>query len=187
MKTVIPFAHQLLKENINEGDIVIDATCGNGNDTLFLAKIVSNLGFVYAFDVQKQAILSTKKLLDKHQFYSINYIQDSHAHMDKWIPAHLKGKISGVIFNLGYLPKSDKKIITKGISTIQAIELSLQYLKKDGVVILVIYHGHKGGKEEKELVLQYVQNLKQDQYHVLKYEYINQINNPPFVIAIQKR
>ena len=63
----------------------------------------------------------------------------------------------------------------------------MKRLNKHGLLILVIYHGHEGGKEEKDAVLNYVTQLDQKEYHVLQYQFINQKNDPPFVIAIEKR
>lgn len=187
IKRIIPFAHDLLSNAIKENDIVIDATCGNGNDTLFLCNLVGNSGHVYAFDIQASAIESSQEKTTAENFDHVTYILDSHAKMDSYIPEELHGKISGAIFNLGYLPRSDKKIITQPATTIEAIDKSLGFLKKNGLVIVVVYHGHDGGKEEKHSVLQFTENLAQEDYAVLKYQFINQKNNPPFVLAIQKR
>ncbi len=52
--------------------------------------------------------------------------------------------------------------------------------------MLVIYHGHPGGKEERDMVMDYVRQLPQKYIHVLKYEFLNQQNDPPFVIALEK-
>jgi len=184
---IIPFAHQLLKNSVHEGDTVIDATCGNGNDTLFLAKLVGKEGHVYAVDVQEQAIKTTKNLLEQHHCNYITYIHDNHANIKQFLPNELYGTIGGVVFNLGYLPKSDKQIITKGSTTVEAIKTLIKYIRKHALIVIVIYHGHEGGKEEKEMVLSFVKELDQSYYSVLKYEFINQINNPPFIIAIQKK
>ncbi len=186
LKRIIPFAHELLTRSVRVGDIVVDATCGNGNDTLVLCGLVGREGHVYAFDIQKQAIDTTRSLLQDHDFTNVTYIHDSHAKLAQYLPKNLKGKLGGAIFNLGYLPRSDKKIITKGESTIQAIETLLEYIREEALVVIVIYHGHEGGAEEKEAVLNYVQKLDQKKFAVLKYEFINQKNNPPFVVAIEK-
>lgn len=187
IKRMIPFAHDLLSNTIENGDVVIDATCGNGNDTLFLCELVGEAGHVYAFDVQATAIENSKVKTIAENFENVTYVLDSHAMMDTYIPENLHGNISGAIFNLGYLPRSDKKIITQPTSTIEAIEKSLDFLKMNGLVIVVVYHGHEGGTEEKDSVIQFTENLAQEDYAVLKYQFINQRNNPPFVIAIQKR
>ncbi|TXL58174.1 methyltransferase domain-containing protein [Cerasibacillus terrae] len=184
---ILDFSHQLLKDCIKEGETVVDATCGNGNDTLFLSKLVGKTGQVYAFDIQEQAITQTKQLLEENKQVNVTLILDSHANMEKYLPETIKGKLGGAIFNLGYLPHSDKTIITKGNTTIRAIDILLDYIKKDGIIVLVVYHGHIGGKREKDLVLDYVTNLNQSYYQVLEYGFINQKNNPPFIIAIQKR
>lgn len=186
LKRIIPYTHQLLENSVEAGDVVVDATCGNGNDTLLLSRLVGESGHIYAVDVQEQAIESTKRLLASNNRTNVTYIHDSHAKLDQYLPDDSRGKIGGAIFNLGYLPRSDKQIITHGDSTIAAVETLLQYIRKKALVVLVVYHGHEGGPTEKDTVLSYVRGLDQKKYAVLKYQFLNQQNNPPFVIAIEK-
>ncbi len=94
--------------------------------------------------------------------------------------------VAAAIFNLGYLPGSNHDIITRPHTTIQAIENILKLLKVGGLIVLVIYHGHPGGKEERDKVIDYVSQLPQKYVHVLKYAFLNQQNDPPFVIALEK-
>lgn len=187
LKGILNYAHHLLEISINEGELVIDATCGNGNDTLFLSKIVGNDGHVLAFDIQAQAIQNTKQLIKENDVQNVSVIHDSHAHINQYLSGEINHIIGGAVFNLGYLPRSDKTIITEGESTITAVDTILQYLKKDGVIVIVVYHGHDGGKDEKEMILKHVVHLDQQKYNVLKYGFINQKNNPPFIIAIEKK
>src|SRR5690625_4655614 len=186
LKRIIPYAHHLLETSVKEGDVVVDATCGNGNDTLLLSSLVGETGTVYAVDVQEQAIETTKKLLTENERSNVEFIHDSHANLEQYLPESLKGTLGGAIFNLGYLPRSDKQIITQGESTIAAVETLLEFIRKKALVILVVYHGHEGGAEEKDAVLSYVKQLDQKKYAVLQYKFLNQQNNPPFVIAIEK-
>lgn len=183
-KGVITFGHELLEKVVQKGEVAIDATCGNGNDTLFLSKLVGEKGHIYAFDIQKQAIENTKKMLEEHGQYHVTYVQDSHVYIDQYVKEEA---IGGAIFNLGYLPRSDKTIITKPDSTILALEKILAKLKKGGLCVLVIYSGHPGGKEEKDAVLSYATHLDQRNYTVLQYRFINMVNDPPFTIAIYKK
>src|SRR5699024_11281321 len=106
---------------------------------------------------------------------------------NSYVDPKLAGHLGGAIFNLGYLPKSDKKVITKGESTTAAIESILPQLKKKGLVILVIYHGHDGGKDEKNAVLNYVIHLDQKKYKVFSYGYINQKKNKTIIVDLQKK
>lgn len=181
---ILTCAHTLLKESLKEGDTAIDATCGNGNDTLFLSQTVGPSGKVYGFDIQEQAIKKTKEKLQENDRQNVSLIQDSHGKIPDYIKEDLFG---GAIFNLGYLPKSDKTIITKPHSTLAAVEAILDKLKTGGLVILVIYYGHAGGIEEKEVVLSYTSQLNQKEYQVLQYKFINQQNHAPFLIAIEKK
>jgi len=186
LKGIIPFAHQLLENSVKQGDTVVDATCGNGNDTLFLSELVGKTGHVYAFDIQEQAIQTTKSVLQDNDRH-VHVIHDSHAKIDQYLPKELENKLAGAIFNLGYLPRSDKQIITKSESTILAIETLLRFIKRGAIIVIVVYHGHTGGKTEKDAVLDYTEKLDQKQFAVLKYQFINQKNNPPYVVAIQKK
>lgn len=183
LQRVLQYAQFLLKETVESGDIVVDATAGNGYDTTFLAQLVGENGHVFAFDVQQQAIDSTnKRLTEAGMADRVSTILDGHQNVAQYV----QKPISAAIFNLGYLPGSEHQIITKPNTTLQAIESLLKLLKVGGMIVLVIYYGHEGGKEERDQVIEYVSSLPQKKVHVLRYEFINQKNDPPFVIALEK-
>ncbi len=112
--------HNLLEKKLTKGDFVIDATVGNGQDTLFLAKKVGRQGGIFGFDVQQQAISSTQLLLKQNQFENFCLFHANHSDMDIYIPQQQHGKIKLIMFNLGYLPGSDKTIITQTNTTLIA-------------------------------------------------------------------
>ncbi|RKD34535.1 tRNA (mnm(5)s(2)U34)-methyltransferase [Thermohalobacter berrensis] len=177
-------AKWIIEKKIKVGSVVVDATVGNGHDTFYLAEKVGKEGKVYGFDIQDSALLNTKKrLVNNNVFDRVELIKDSHEKLD----AYVKEKVDLVIFNLGYLPGGDHSIVTKPESTIKAIEKSLLALKKYGILLVVAYYGHKGGKEEKEKVENYLRNLDQKQFNVLKFDFINQINNPPILFGVEKK
>ncbi|UOW66531.1 tRNA (mnm(5)s(2)U34)-methyltransferase [Paraclostridium bifermentans] len=174
----------LLEDVINEGDIVIDATMGNGYDTKYLAEKVGENGFVYSFDVQEEAIKSTKKRLEKAGLIDrVNLILDGHQNMDMYV----NKEVSCVMFNLGYLPRAKHQVITKPETTLEAIKKSLELLKPNGIVSIAIYTGHEGGMEECDEVFGYVSKLDQSEYSVLNCNFVNQINHPPRLIMIEKK
>ncbi|WP_234400669.1 class I SAM-dependent methyltransferase [Virgibacillus senegalensis] len=187
MKKVIPFAHDLLEQTINPGDIAIDATCGNGHDTLVLSKLVGDKGTVFAFDIQNQAIERTKQLLDQASVQNVQLHMVDHQYAPDYISEEDYGRIGGAIFNLGYLPGSDKQTITTPESTIAAVDSIAALLKQGGLIAIVVYYGHQGGEREKQALLDYVSSLDQKKFSVLQYAFINQQNNPPFLLAVQKR
>ncbi len=184
LKGATQIVNYLLPQWVHEGDVVIDATCGNGNDTLTLANLVGTNGKVYGFDIQELAIASTEKKLIKNEVFDrASLICDSHALMKE----HVKEEVDFIIFNLGYLPRADKTITTLVDSTLKAIEAGLDLLKLHGIMVVVIYPGHEEGYQEKNAVLEYVQNLEQQHVDVMKIDFINQKNNPPIVIALEKK
>ena len=183
LERVLQYAQTLLKSAVTDGDIAVDATAGNGHDTLFLAQLVGDDGFVYAFDVQKQAVDATlHRLLDNALEHRALVLKAGHENVAKYV----NKPVAGAIFNLGYLPGSDHEVITRPNTTIQALESLLKLLKVGGIIVLVIYHGHEGGKEERDEVIRFVSELPQKYIHVLRYEFLNQKNDPPFVIALEK-
>lgn len=186
LKTALRFSHELLEEVIELGDTVVDATMGNGNDTLFLAKLVGEKGLVYGFDVQEQALENTTERLEKENSFSqARLLLQGHETIETTLLPD--EKVKAAIFNLGYLPKGDKSVVTNELTTIRALEALLLRLEKSGRIVLVIYDGHDEGKIEKEEILNFVSKVEQEKFSVLNYHFINQRNNPPSLICIEKK
>ena len=106
-------AHAFLSEVITKEDIVVDATMGNGYDTLFLAQLAKK---VYAFDIQEQAIKQTAKRLAEAKVDNVELLLTGHENVGQYIKS-----TKAAIFNLGYLPSADKSVITQPHTTIQAL------------------------------------------------------------------
>lgn len=185
---ILPFARQLIEKTVSHGDCVVDATLGNGHDTLFLAHLIGESGMVFGFDIQEEAVSNTqKRLLDEQLADRVTLFHKGHEHILTSIPESHHGKIKAAIFNLGYLPGGDKSIVTTPSTTISAIKQLLEIMAPEGIIVLVIYHGHQEGAIERDALLPFVKHLDQKAAHVLQYQFINQENNPPFIIAIEKR
>ncbi len=147
-------AHRWLKEHLENDYVCIDATCGNGNDTLFLAERCMK---VYAFDIQHQAIENTQKRCA--HLNNITYFEMSHAFMEKVIHE----AVDCIVFNFGYLPKADSSIITQKDSSLAALDASMKLLKPNGYLILCCYVGHMGGQEETDAIFTWMnfQNIEE--------------------------
>ncbi|ASJ54265.1 MULTISPECIES: tRNA (mnm(5)s(2)U34)-methyltransferase [Brevibacillus] len=180
---VLEVARKLIRERVQVGETVVDATMGNGNDTLFLAQLVQEEGKVIAFDIQPQAIEKTRERLEREGLANrVEMKLASHEEIDK-----LEISAAAIMFNLGYLPGGDKEITTQASSTIQAIQSGLRVLRPGGIMTVMIYWGHPAGETEKEAVEAFCHELSQLDYLVLKYQYINQQNQAPFLLAIERR
>jgi len=180
--SIMQYGKELIKGRVKEGDFVIDATCGNGYDTVFLAELIGTHGRVFGFDIQEKAIQQTKRnLVEKGLSDRVQCIHDSHANIKKWV----NSPIHAAIFNLGYLPGSDKIVTTKGEFTITALKNILELLTKNGIILLIIYTGHDQGKEA-IMIETWLQNLSQKEFSVMRVSFLNQLNNAPYLIAIEK-
>lgn len=185
---ILPFARTLIQRAVHEGDITVDATLGNGYDSLFLANLVGESGRVYSFDVQEDAILASKARLAHHGLSErVTLFHEGHENVSTCIPPVHHGKIKAAIFNLGYLPGSDKSVVTKPVTTISAVGQLIEIMAPGGIIVLVIYHGHPEGAVERDYLLRYSKQIDQNIAHVLQYQFINQKNKPPFIVAIEKR
>lgn len=187
--SVLSFAHQLIEKRLQAGEPALDATIGNGNDTLFLAKTVGARGHVYGFDVQQAALDRTRLRLQEASFPSDSYtlFQQSHAQLDQHLPKKCHGRIGAVTFNLGYLPGGDTSIITQKTETLSALKTACKWLRSKGLITIVLYPGHAGGKSEATAVRAWAMHLPQAQFQVLCYQMINQPTTVPYLIAIEKK
>ncbi len=183
IKKIAELTRLYLQMIIKEGDQVVDATAGNGFDTLYLAGIVGKSGHVYAFDIQSEALAITqKKLIATDLADRVTLINDGHEKLDLYV----KVQVTAVIYNLGYRPGGCREKTTKQATTIKSLSKALLMLKNKGLAVLVIYPGHGEGKIEKDQLLKYCGRLSPREYNVLHLYLANQPNEPPELLVIQR-
>ncbi len=181
---ITSFVHHFLEDHVQPGDFCIDATMGNGNDTVLLSRLAGEQGKVVAFDIQQMALDNTLMRFQAEICASIyEVILDSHETMSGYAKEE---SVSCITFNLGYLPGGDHAKATRADSSIRAIETGLALLKKKGLMTVCIYSGGDSGFEEKEAVLSYIKGLDAKKYLVIISEYANRPNNPPIPVLIIK-
>ena len=163
--SLVNAAHDLIRNSLHPGDIAIDATVGNGHDTVFLAEQISPSGQVYGFDIQQAAIDSTREKFRQTRLSNcLTLIRASHAEMSEKIPADLHGKINAIMFNLGYLPGGDKSVITLTDSTLTALTVATRILACNGIITLLAYPGHQGGDLETDQVKNWCERLDTQEF-----------------------
>lgn len=146
-------AQKLATEILRPGDIAVDGTAGKGRDTACLAQAVGPAGHVHAFDIQPEAIASTRNLLEAAGLNGhVTLHLRSHAQLADVLTAEQRGRVGVAIFNLGYLPGGDTAIITQPASTDRALRTAYDNLRPGGRLISVAYTGHPGGPEESDIV-----------------------------------
>jgi len=156
----LKLAHLYWKDHLKKNDIAIDCTIGNGYDLLFLAKCILPLkGMLYGLDIQKKAFVNSSFLINK------NFTQKERENINLFLRSHenfnfLKEKCSLFVYNLGFLPGSDKKIKTDPETTISSVDNALKHLAIDGAISIMCYPGHDDGKVEMELLIKKINSLK---------------------------
>ncbi len=181
--SALQIIQHVLKLHVQKGDICIDATAGRGRDTLFLSGLVGESGHVTAFDIQQEAVDSTRELLLKNQKSNFDVILDSHANMQNYFQT---GTVSCITFNFGWLPAGNHHIFTKPESSIEAIRQGLRLLKPDGIMTLILYYGRETGFQERDALLEFLPTLDSNLYTVIEMPFVNRQNCPPIPIVIFK-
>lgn len=156
---IVRIAHDLLESLVNKNDIIIDATLGNGYDSLFLSNLVTK---IIGFDIQEMAINNSKETLKN--ITNVKLILDSHENYHKYIQNY-----DGVIFNLGYLPTGDKLITTTSKTTISTLEKMINdHTAK--FILIVVYPKHPQGQIESQDLLKYIKNIKSYSVELINYD-----------------
>ncbi len=185
-------AQRLVAERVSPGDAVVDATCGGGVDTRFLAGLVGPHGIVYGFDVQPEALARTRGRLSplaaEGRLPGLRLVLGSHSLMAEHVDRALHGRISAVMFNLGFLPggETDKTVISRPETTLPALDASLALLRPGGVLTAVLYPGHPGGRQEAEAVEAWAGALPQSLGQAMLYR-MAQKPDAPYLVAAEKK
>lgn len=178
------WCHEMIRSQVPRGGLYIDATMGNGNDTLMLCELAGKEGRVLAFDIQEKAINTTKELLQSKGYVErATLIKDGHENLDKYVQT---SSVDAICFNFGYLPGGDHSIKTTPKTSLAAISKGLKVLKSGGMMSLCIYSGKDTGFEEKEHILSYLKELPSREFTVILNEYFNRGNHPPMPVFIFK-
>lgn len=167
LPTPVEWSRELIRARVESGGWVVDATAGNGHDTLLMAQCVGPSGRVFAFDLQPAAISATQaRLNEAGSLEQCTLILDGHQHMARLLPAEANGKLAAIMFNLGWLPGQDKNCITRADTTLQALQTSIEWLQPGGLLTIVVYPNHDGGDEESRAVADWALALSDKTFEV---------------------
>ena len=167
----VEVSHRFVGSLVSEGDHCIDATLGNGHDTVFLAQLVGTSGHVLGFDVQETAVKNTQTQLLRLQLQDVVTCHHSgHEIIDRRLRSLGWDSIQLAMFNLGYLPGSDRIVITQSETTMMALQACLSALSPRGAISIVSYRGHAGGVDEYNTIEEWFRMLPCDEFFTLRYE-----------------
>jgi len=167
----VEVSHRFARSLVSEGDRCIDATLGNGHDTVFLAQLVGASGHVLGFDVQERAVSNAQaRLLGLQLQEAVSCYHCGHELIDSRLRSLGWDSVQLAMFNLGYLPGSDRSVITRSKTTLLALQLCIGALSNRGAISIVAYRGHADGIEEFSAVDAWFQKLASDKFYTLRYE-----------------
>ncbi len=179
----VQMARQLLADNLPGARCVVDATAGNGRDTLFLAEKTAPQAAIWAFDIQTSALANTAKLLAEHGLAAkVRLVSECHSRIQR----HIREPVDIVMYNLGYLPGGDHALATAPATTVASLAAVLPLLAPGGLISIVAYPGHPPGRIENEAVRSLLATLPQSEYTVGCWSMLNQKNDPALLYIIQR-
>ncbi|XP_077253801.1 S-adenosyl-L-methionine-dependent methyltransferases superfamily protein isoform X2 [Tasmannia lanceolata] len=169
-------AHLVWRNLLCKGDAVVDATCGNGQDTLALLKMVadeSGNGCVYGMDIQNSALENTSSLLDvianPNERKLVKLFPLCHSRMEDVVPEG-----------------GDKSIITTSKTTLPALQAASRILGSGGLISILVYVGHPGGRDELETVQAFASGLSVETWVCCKFEMLNRPTGPVLILLSKK-
>lgn len=182
-KSARHWAEELIRQAVEPGARVIDATMGNGYDTQWLAELVGESGHVYGFDIQLEAVNRTRDRLAAAGLENrATLFHAGHEHI-----AELVGEpVDAAVFNLGWLPGTDKALRTRAETTLTAVNAALDRLKEGALMTICVYPGHPEGRDELDRLIAWGGALPGEKYDVMARAYLNQSGDPPVLIAVKK-
>lgn len=176
-------AADYMKRTIREGDTVVDATMGNGKDTLFLAELVGKTGHVHAFDVQPEAVERTReRVIEAGYEDRVSLHLAGHETMKE----HVKPGVQAIMFNLGWLPGAVHAVTTLTRTTLEAAQSACELIAPGGIVTICVYPGHDEGKRELCALDEWAASLGVRTYNILRHHFVNAPLYTPQLFLIQK-
>lgn len=176
------WAAELVEQALYPGTLAVDATMGNGHDTLWLCGLVGENGHVYAFDVQREAVDRTRALLEgEGRSERATLFCEGHQHMAELVPE----RVDAVMFNLGWLPGAMHSVTTMTETTLAAVDAALSILKPEGLLTVCVYPGHDEGTRELNALLKWASTLDSKRWDAMLRCYVNQSNDPPQLLAVK--
>mgnify|MGYP000756219540 CR=1 FL=1 len=184
--TAVKFVQDFLAARLVHPRLCVDATCGNGGDTAFLCNLTAPAGRVLAFDVQPEAIRSTRARLEQADVPADRYslICGSHADLLQYVQP---GTADAVMFNFGWLPGADHGVFSTAQSSIPALQAALQAVRPGGIVSAILYSGAVIGSDEKQAVLRFLRALPLKSFTVLVCDFANWAETAPLPCLILKK
>lgn len=178
-------AHRLWEEHVRPGDIVIDATCGNGNDTLQLAQLAltAHSGTLYAMDIQLEALEKAQhylqELISLEEFSRIKFVEGCHSQFPKEIQPD---SVKLIVYNLGYLPGGDKSVTTRVESTKRSLLNAMELIQVDGLICVTCYPGHAEGEREQSELIEFVSTLDSQKWECSHQRWLNRPKSPTLLL-----
>ena len=181
--TAVELTHRFLRSTLAPGGLYLDATCGNGGDTAFLCRLVGKEGRVLGFDIQPEAIASTRQNLARKGLAAELHC-DSHANLLQYVQP---GTVDAVMFNFGWLPGADHGVFSHAQSSIPALEAALEALRPGGVLSAILYSGKVIGSDEKTEILQWMRSRPLKQCTALVCGFANWADTAPLPCFLLKK
>lgn len=169
-------SHYIIEQFLENKNIAIDATLGNGYDTDFLSK---NFNKVYSFEIQEEACRNYSEKKPEN----VSIINDSHHLLKKYVT----DQVDCIMYNLGFLPGGDKEITTMSETSLSSISEGLELLNHGGLMAICLYRGHAEGKEEENVIIPYLKELPKPKFGVMYHEFLNRSDDAPILIVIERK
>ncbi|MCL5057722.1 MAG: methyltransferase domain-containing protein [Actinobacteria bacterium] len=181
--SAVQWARVFIRPALGNGGTAVDATAGNGQDTVFLAEGVGPEGRVYSLDIQEEALSKTRLLVSGRGLSErVKTILGGHQLLDRLVVA----PVDAVMFNLGYLPGGSRAVVTAPDTTAAGIKAALSIIRPGGRISIVVYTGHPGAVEESSAVGDLLSGLEEREFSVQRMVFWNSRKKSPEIYFVTR-
>lgn len=184
IRQLTEFTHFIWSGYLIEGMKVLDATVGNGQDAEFICKRIGKAGTLEGIDIQNIAVEKSRERLTESGLSNFNLICIDHSEIES---LYSSDTFDMAVYNLGYLPTTNKTITTTMQKTERSLNTALHLIKVGGVISVTVYPGHEEGRAESDWIQSWANHLNSKIYHVMKLVYMNQGKGAPYLILIERK
>lgn len=185
--TFLDFSASILRQVLHPGDLAVDATLGNGRDAVLLAEAVGPAGRVFCFDIQELAIRrASERLAAAGVLERVVLLRAGHERLAEHLPPEALRRVRAATFNLGFLPGSDRRVVTRPETTLAALTALLPFMAPSGVVSIAVYTGHPGGQAEGEAIAAWCAALDPALWRAVRHEQVNKPVNREVLYLLER-
>lgn len=145
------FSTRIVRESSKEGNTILDAGCGDGIQSLYLARR-NKESLVYGYDISAQSVMQANKYKQEHKIPNANFFVSSHDDFESQTQMDMIYTIGSLVGN-HEIPYGSADVLRKTEKIVkERVSKFFEMLGKNGVYVMVWGAGPARNKNLVEII-----------------------------------